>query len=329
MARAGGCGLGAGAAERPALSATWIEVSCSDARKTVEDHALVLEAAGIACGIAMARGEHVLLVRAADADRAVIELFRFVRENRDPEPASEPHLPLAWSAGAAAGYAILLLAFDVAQTREIFGLPWLSAGLADAGMIRDGAWWRCVTALCLHADFLHLASNLVFGAAFGIMLAQSIGIGFAWLAFLVTGGVANGLNALLQSPSHASIGASTAIFGMLGAQAAHDWVRRRRIHYNPFRRWAPIAIGAALLAWLGGDGRPADPSTVTNTLPDLNVPLPRIDVWAHVLGFAVGIGLGALVGWRKANLRLSAPVQAAIAAAAAGGIGLAWYLALR
>jgi rhomboid protease GluP len=289
----------------------------------------VLDAAGIACGIAMARGQHVLLVRAEDADRAVIELFRYVRENREPESDEEPQLPLAWSVGAAAAYPVLLFAFDIAQARELFGLPWMESGLADAAAIRDGAWWRCVTALCLHADFLHLAGNLVFGAAFGIMLAQSLGIGLAWLTFLVTGLVANGMNAWLQSPSHASIGASTAIFGMLGAQAAHDWVRRRRIHYNPFRRWAPIAIGAALLAWLGGDGRPVDPSAVTNTLPDLNVPLPRIDVWAHVLGFAVGIGVGALVGWRKANFRLTPRAQAAIAAAVWICLGLAWYLALR
>jgi membrane associated rhomboid family serine protease len=79
---------------------------------------------------------------------------------------------------------------------------------------------------------------------------------------------------------------------MLGAQVAHDWVYRRRMHLNPFRRWAPVAVGAALLAWLGGDGRQVDPNSLPETLGRLEVALPRIDVWAHVLGFLIGLLLG-------------------------------------
>jgi membrane associated rhomboid family serine protease len=116
---------------------------------------------------------------------------------------------------------------------------------------------------------------------------------------------------------------------MLGAQVAHDWVRRRQLHYNLFRRWAPIAIGAALLAWLGGDGRDVDPNVLPRALDDLNVPMPRIDVWAHVSGFAVGLGLGGLFGWIRPRVRLTSRVQAALAAAAVGILALAWVLALR
>jgi membrane associated rhomboid family serine protease len=41
-----------------------------------------------------------------------------------------------------------------------------------------------VTALGLHLDLLHLAGNLAFGTVFGVMLAQSIGFGLAWLTFV-------------------------------------------------------------------------------------------------------------------------------------------------
>ena len=299
--------------------ATWIAISHAGSRKTIEDHALVLEARGITSAIAVDRAYQVLLVRVEDAERARAELYRYLRENESVGPTDAPQ-PIERSVAAALVYAAVLVAFDVASRRNAFGLDWWRAGVADAALIQAGAWWRAITALLLHADALHLAGNLVFGAAFGVMLAQSVGFGLAWLGFVVTGGIGNWLNSLVQSPSHASIGASTAVFGILGVQVAHDWVRRRQIHYNLFRRWAPIAIGAALLAWLGGDGRQLDP---------VDAALPRIDVGAHVLGFLVGIALGGLIGWSKPRLALTTRRQAALAGTAIGLVALAWFLALR
>jgi hypothetical protein len=116
---------------------------------------------------------------------------------------------------------------------------------------------------------------------------------------------------------------------MLGVQVAHDWVRRRQLHYNLFRRWAPIAIGAALLAWLGGDGRQIDPSGFPQAPGRLDAALPNIDVGAHVLGFAVGLALGGLVGWSKPRITWTGWMQASLAGTAAGLVALAWILALR
>ncbi len=305
---------------------TWTEVSRSGARKTADDHALVLEARGIASGVVTALGQHVVLVGAADAVRARAELEKYVRENQDWPEQHAAHPPIRWSVGAALVYCAVLVALDFTARRDSFGLDWWHAGVADAAMIREGAWWRSVTALWLHADFLHLASNLAFGSLFGVMLAQSVGFGLAWLAFVVTGGIGNWLNAWLQVPSHASIGASTAVFGVLGVQVAHDWVRRRALHHNLFRRFAPIAIGAALLSWLGGDGRQVDANGLPKTLGDLHAALPQIDVGAHVLGFATGVALGWLLGWSRPHVRLAAWMQAALAGIAAGLVALAWLL---
>jgi len=309
--------------------ATWIEVSRAIERKTIDDHALVLEARGIASGTAVAFGQQILLVRVDDAARARAELDKYVRENRKlPAREAEPP-PIRWSIVAALVYAAVLVAFDLAARRESFGFDWWRAGVADAAVIRGGAWWRALTALCLHADVLHLAGNLAFGAAFGVMLAQSVGFGLAWLAFVVTGGIGNLANAWLQSPSHAAIGASTAVFGMLGAQVAHDWMRRRELHYNLFRRWAPFAIGAALLAWLGGDGRQIDPNAFPQGPGALEAARPAIDVGAHVMGFLAGLALGGLFGWSKERVTLTVRAQAALAGASCALVALAWVLALR
>jgi membrane associated rhomboid family serine protease len=293
------------------LGPTWIEVSRQSVRKTAEEHSLVLEARGIASGVVVVLDQNVVLVPVADAERARAELANYVRENQERPARDEAPPSLQSSVGAALVFAAVLVGLDLASRRQLFGLDW-RAGVADAVAIRGGAWWRSITALWLHADSLHLVSNLAFGSLFGVMLAQSVGVGCAWLAFVVTGGLGNWLNAWLQLPPHLSVGASTAVFGMLGVQAAHDWVRRRELHHNLFRRWAPIAIGAALLAWLGGEGEG----------------LRQIDVGAHVLGFGVGLVLGGLIGWRQPEWRASTWLQAAAAAAAAALVALAWALAL-
>ncbi len=308
-----------GYGEEPPLSTSWVEISRAPSRKTIEDHALVLDALGIPWGIGAADGQHVLVVPAEDSDRAVLELFRYVRENVEAPSLEQTPRPLTRSVGAAAAYLIVLLGCDVLQRRDAFGAGWWDAGRADSALIRGGAWWRALTALTLHADALHLASNVVFGAAFGIMLAQSIGVGLAWAIFVVAGGLGNLANAWVQAPSHRSIGASTGIFAMLGAQAAHDWLTRRRRHSDVWRRWAPIAIGAVLLAWLGGETRPTEP---------VLVPPPRIDVWAHVLGFGMGLLAGAVVGAAGPRLSRFEKLQIPLALAALVALGFAWALAI-
>ncbi len=307
----------------------WIEVSRSPARKTVHEHGLVLQAVDIVSGVVHAEGEHVLIVRAEDFDRAREELDKYARENRGWPPREEAPPVMSQGVNAAIVYGGVLALCYIAQTRGSYGIDWWSAGRASAARIQDGEWWRAVTALCLHGDFLHLAGNIVFGALFGVILAQSVGSGMAWLSFVVTGAIGNWLNGWLQEPSHTSIGASTAVFGMLGVQVTFEWMRRRQLKYNRLRRYAPLIMGAALLAWLGGGGQNIDPHDVPDKLEDLNVAIQKIDVWAHVLGFAVGLVLGVVLSRAKERIAPSARSQAAMAGIAVGVVALAWFLAVR
>lgn len=208
---------------------------------------------------------------------------------------------MSWGIAAAAVYAAVLAVFWRGGAYE--------AGRADAAAIRAGAWWRAVTALTLHADLPHIAGNLLFGSIFGVMLAESVGFGVAWLGFVLTGALGNLANAWIQPPTHLAVGASTGIFGMLGMQVAFDAIRRRA-SLGTIRRWAPFVVGAGMLAWLGG-GRPGEP----------------IDVGAHVLGFLSGIVLGTLLGRPALRIPRTAAVQGAIGIAAIALVAATWYLA--
>jgi rhomboid protease GluP len=77
---------------------------------------------------------------------------------------------------------------------------------------------------------------------------------------------------------------------------------------RPAQRYGPLFAGVILLGWLGTSGE-------------------HTDVMAHLLGFAVGGALGALIAgarWQRQWRRLPQWVGAAVAL---GVLGLAWACA--
>jgi membrane associated rhomboid family serine protease len=170
-------------------------------------------------------------------------------------------------------YCCALVFVCAAASRDAFGKDWFSAGAAQTGRIFAGEWYRVITALGLHADLGHLSSNLVAGSLFGFFASEVLGSGLAWLMILIAGSAGNAINAFFQPASHTSVGASTGIFGALGLLAVVA-LKYRSQWKGRLRRWAPLAAGLMLLAFMGTAGE-------------------RVDVGAHVAGFAAGGALGA------------------------------------
>src|SRR5215213_6285951 len=82
--------------------------------------------------------------------------------------------------------------------------------------VADGEWWRLLTAGFLHGGLLHLALNMYALYFLGRMLEPSLGhVRFAALYFASL--LAGSFGAVLLSPETPVVGASTAIFGLLGA----------------------------------------------------------------------------------------------------------------
>jgi membrane associated rhomboid family serine protease len=306
---------------------TWAEVARAPQRRRCNEYALVLQAMGIAHGIAESAGEFVLVARSEDAARAREEIERYVRENVGWPPREAYQKPLSDGVQAAIVYAGLLVLVWLAVRRDAFGLDWLEEGRAHAQRIRDGGWWRCLTALTLHVDAVHLVGNIVFGALFGVVLAQSLGSGLAWLCFVVAGGLGNLANAWIQPPLHMSIGASTGVFAALGVQVAYEWMRRRELRYTRWRRWAPFVMGAALLGMLGTGGASMFNESPRETVRALERVVEQTDVMAHGTGFLAGLALGCVLALTRLPARADRRAKLAFAVLAPGLITLAWIVA--
>jgi rhomboid protease GluP len=273
------------------------------------DWAFVLDAVGVPYERRTTTGGASLWVEPEHHARAAHELRHYLRENRRPAVA-----PVVWPNHPHAiygviGYALVLIAVTFAVLTGVGDHNWKSAGVLDAGFLARGEWWRVLTALTLHGDVLHLLSNLAFGALFGYPAARLFGPGIAWLLILLGAGLAYGVDALLHPPQHHLLGASTAVFIALGLVASYGWRRHLR-NWSPWtRRSAPLVAGIALLAFTGTGGE--------NT-----------DILAHLAGFVVGTGIGALC----AHLPMPAPgrfrVQWIAGLAAVALLSLAWTLAL-
>ncbi|MFQ5491919.1 MAG: rhomboid family intramembrane serine protease [Phycisphaerae bacterium] len=284
-------------------------VFTSKGRRTCAEQALVLRAVGIGCGIERGDGEYRLVVQGQVAPRARAELEAYARETHDPAS----HDPVGSKGGDGwAGvlcYGTLILLVALCHDREVFGLDWFLAGQTNAELIRQGQWWRTVTALTLHADPPHLLGNLVVGGLFGLFAGQLLGGGLAWSSILVGGAGGNAINAWLRPAGHTSVGASTAIFAALGMVAACAWAQRRSGRVFSLRRWTPIVGGVVLLGYLGvGDA--------------------RTDVSAHVAGFFCGLAIGWLYGKFNVHARLGSTGQALLATGALVLLAGSWALAL-
>ena len=89
--------------------------------------------------------------------------------------------------------------------------------LVGVAIYENGDWYRIVTAMFLHASLLHLAFNMLALYWLGSIVEQAVGTWRYVLVYFVSG-IAGSAGALLfSSPLAITVGASGAIFGIMGA----------------------------------------------------------------------------------------------------------------
>lgn len=290
-----------------------LQTGCLLTRQQARNCALVLDSRSIPCCIEAAGAGWQLLVPVQQLESALRELDLYEKANRNWPPLLPPPRHLIENTLPTVSVLILLA---ILHNLNLLGLTLPERGIIDlnelgsaqAGQILHGQWWRAVTALTLHADLTHLLSNLTIGGVFIILLCRELGSGLAWSLLLASGTLGNLLNALVQSPAHRSVGASTAVFGAVGILAAISMVRYR--HHLQRRWFVPAAAGLALLALLGTEGK--------NT-----------DLGAHLFGFIFGVLLGMAAEHLMVKYGRPGAVLNALLALMSGGLVMtAWWCAI-
>lgn len=275
--------------------------------------ALVLEARYIENRVEPGGGGWQVLVPHSRLEDACRELRLYVEENHNWPPFLPPVRPMAKNTLPTLCVLLLLATFHNLTNLDLtvmgrHPVDWAEIGSAHGSAILRGEWWRVITALTLHADALHLMSNLAIGGFFVVYLCRDLGSGLAWTLLLASGACGNLANAYIQLPSHNSVGSSTAVFGAVGILGAISMMRYR---HHLRRRWPlPVAAALALLVLLGTEGE-------------------RTDLGAHLFGFCFGSLFGVvaelLVGYLGQPKRL---VNALLALASASVVVAAWMSAL-
>jgi rhomboid protease GluP len=291
----------------------WLQVHPGGTKKQVELWALVLDSRAIPCCIRREDAGWLLFVPPEQLLKARHELSLYMEKNRNWPPQLPPPRAMIENTLPTISVLVLLATFHNLTLIGVslpdhgyLDLPEL--GLAHANAILDGQWWRLVTALTLHANLAHLASNLAIGGTFIIFLCRELGSGLSWSLLLSTGILGNLLNAIVQSPDHRSVGASTAVFGAVGIFAAISMIRYRQ---QLFKRWlVPVAAGLALLALLGAEGK-------------------QTDLGAHLFGFVFGIVLGTSAELLICRFgRPGGAMNSLLAMASAALVLTAWWAAI-
>jgi rhomboid protease GluP len=134
-------------------------------------------------------------------------------------------------------------------------------------MIRQGQLWRFITPVLLHASVPHILFNMYALVAFGSGLERHFGHTRFLMLYLLGGFTGNVLSFLLSDGY--SVGASTAVFGLVGAEGVFLF-QNRGLLGNQFGR----AIGNVLFI------------VAVNLMLGLT---PGIDNWGHVGGLLGGL----------------------------------------
>ena len=171
------------------------------------------------------------------------------------------------------------------------------AGLPDGSVIGvgDGEWWRLITSTFLHGSIIHLGFNMLMLWWIGSPIEQAIGRGRFLLLYFVSGLAGSAGALLLSEPFQPTVGASGAIFGLLGAALV-------------FERQRNYVLGGSALSII-----------VLNLV--ISFAVPNISIGGHLGGLIGGALCGlALSRFGRTHAIYGRPGVVGIAGVAAVGV---------
>ena len=193
-----------------------------------------------------------------------------------PAPAPQPARVAMPMSAPYVTYTIIAITVGIYLLQQVSDLP-VILFIKSNPLIRAGQVWRLLTPMLLHGSLPHIAFNMYALLSFGTGLERYFGHGRFLLLYLL-GAFAGNVASFLQTDAN-SLGASTAIFGLLGAEAVF-LIQNRKVFPGHFRS----AIGniifiAAINLFIIGS-------------------LPGIDNWGHIGGLIGGLMFTSFAGPR-------------------------------
>lgn len=211
-----------------------------------------------------------LVLATEDCGRALSAIHQYQLENRRwrwGQQVIAPGVLFDWGSLAWVGLIGLFFAFETRVDLR-------PAGWLLPAAVAPGQWWRLFTAVWLHADLAHFASNAAFGFLLLGLTMGRYGTGVGLLAAYLAGAGGNLARWLLVQNAEPSLGASGLIMGCLGLLAVQALPLWRQTPHS-----ARLALGSLLAA------------VMLFVLVGLS---PGADLLAHAGGFVAGLLLGGL-----------------------------------
>jgi rhomboid protease GluP len=193
-------------------------------------------------------------------------------------PATRPNLGRRLGAFPATfgliGFTTAIFGLQFLST-TIYGQDWLlEMGAKYGPLMAAGEWWRFLTPVFLHAGLFHIFVNMYSLYALGPAVERFFEAR-RMLALYLLSGIGGVVLSLVFSPQP-SVGASGAIFGLLGALAAFFY-----LHRAAFGRFGMVQLRQLIFV------------AMLNLMLGLS---PGIDNWGHVGGLITGALLTLLLG---------------------------------
>ncbi|MEU0299806.1 rhomboid family intramembrane serine protease [Streptomyces sp. NPDC006175] len=110
----------------------------------------------------------------------------------------------------------------------LFGRAYAGDPSAGVEGVAEGQWYRLVTSMFLHQEVWHIAFNMLGLWWLGGPLEAALGRARYLALYLLSGLAGSALTYAIADPGQGSLGASGAVFGLLGATA----VLMRRMNYD-------------------------------------------------------------------------------------------------
>jgi membrane associated rhomboid family serine protease len=165
--------------------------------------------------------------------------------------------------------AVWLLGLLFAPRALLTGSPLAGIGGLFGPAVAAGEWWRLITAGFLHSGLLHLGLNMAVLYMLGPSLERALGR-LPFVTLYGAGLTASSLGALLLSPNSFTVGASGAIFALMGAIV----MGQRATGMDP---WRSGIIGLVVINLI------------------FTVAVPGISIGGHLGGLAGGLIAGGVL----------------------------------